>query len=119
MSKGIDLPVHGEHAQHPPPYSVTCASRNTSQHLNPMLNIYNHYGAVPISDSYIKNDWSNSTTLNAPRGLAESGLQGYYTCRTEGNTFLSPHMLHPSKQSVYRSNISIRAHTIKLGLTHF
>ncbi len=78
-------------------YSVTCASRNTSQHVNPMLDIDN--GAVSIPDNYIQNDWPNSTTLNAPRGLAESGLEGYYTCRTEGDTFFSPHLLHSSKCS--------------------
>ena len=64
-----------------------------------MLDIDN--GAVSIPANYIQNDWPNSTTLNAPRGLAESRLQGYYTCRTEGNTFLSPHILHPSKCSTY------------------
>ena len=77
------------------PYSVTCTSRDTNEHVNPMLEIDN--GAVSIPDSYIRNDWPNSTTLNAPRGLAESGLEGYYTCRTEEDTFFSPHILHSSK----------------------
>ncbi len=81
------------------PYSVTCTSRDTNEHVNPMLEIDN--GAVSIPDSYIRNDWPSTTTLNAPRGLAESGLEGYYTCRTEGNTFLSPHILHPSKYTRY------------------
>ena len=76
-------------------YSVTCASGDTSQHVNPMLDIDN--GAVSIPDSYIQNDWPSSIIMNAPRGLLEPGLQGYYTCRTEGDTFLSPHILHPSE----------------------
>ena len=81
---------------------MTCTSRDTSKHVNPMLEIDN--GAVSIPDSYIRNDWPSSTTLNAPRGLAESGLQGYYTCRTEGDTFLSPHLLHSSNNySTYRA----------------
>ena len=84
-----------------PLYSVLCTSGNTSQHANPVLDIEN--GAVSIPSSYIQNDWPNSTTLNAPRGLAESGLQGYYTCRTEGDTFLSHHILHSSKYSTYRT----------------
>ena len=81
----------------PPPLlcSVTCTSEDTSQYVNPMLEIDN--GAVSIPDNYIQNDWPSSTTLNAPRGLYEHGLQGYYTCRTEGDTFLSPHILHSSK----------------------
>ena len=62
--------------------------------MNPILEIDN--GAVSIPSNYIQNT-SSSITLNAPRGLAESGLQGYYTCRTEGDTFLSPHILHSSK----------------------
>ncbi len=80
----------------PPPYSVTCTTVDTNKHVNPMLEISDN-GAVSIPPNYIQNDWPNSTTLNAPRGLAESGLQGYYTCRTEGDTFLSPHILHSSK----------------------
>ncbi len=75
-----------------PLYSVTCTSRNTS--VNPMLEIDN--GAVPIPPSYIQNT-SSSITLNAPRGLVESGLTGYYTCRIEGDTFFSPHLLYSSK----------------------
>ncbi len=82
-------------AQHPHPYSVTCTSRDTNKHVNPTLEIDN--GAVPIPPNYIHNDWPSSTTLNASRGLYESGLQGYHTCRTEGDTFFSPHLLHPSK----------------------
>ncbi len=85
----------GVFAQHPHPYSVTCTSRDTNKHVNPTLEIDN--GAVPIPPNYIHNDWPSSTTLNASRGLYESGLQGYHTCRTEGDTFFSPHLLHPSK----------------------
>ena len=78
-----------------PLYSVACTCRDTNEQVNPMLEIDN--GAVPIPLNYIQNDWPSTTTLNAPRGLAESGLQGYYTCRTEGDTFLSHHLLHSSK----------------------
>ena len=78
-----------------PLHSVTCTSKDTNEHVNPMLEIDN--GAVSIPSNYIQNDWPSSTTLNAPRGLAESGLEGYYTCRTEGDTFLSHQILHPSK----------------------
>ncbi len=95
----------------PPPcmHSVTCTSRDTNEHVNPMLEIDN--GAVPIPPNYIQNDWPSFTTLNAPRGLAESGLQGYYTCKTEGNTFLSPHLLHSSKYcKTYYNHASVRMH---------
>ncbi|XP_064385364.1 uncharacterized protein LOC135334155 isoform X9 [Halichondria panicea] len=83
--------------------SVMCTSRNTS-HMNPMLDIDN--GAVSIPPNYIQNDWPNSTTLNAPWGLAESGLQGYHTCRTEGDTFLSHmhHLLHPNGNYIFFYN---------------
>ncbi len=83
-------------------YSVTCTSVDTNEHMNPMLEIDN--GAVSIPPNYIQNDWPKSTTLNAPMGLADSGLHGYHTCRTEGNTFLSRHILHSSNNySTYRA----------------
>ncbi len=99
---------------HSPPYSVTCTSRNTNEHVNPMLEINN--GAVSIPSSYIQNDWPSSTTLNAPRGLAESGLEGYYTCRTEGDTFLSPHILHPSK---YKEHCIVYTYSSGALYNHF
>ncbi len=104
MSKGIDLPLImriGTTLSSPYIHSVTCASEDTNENVNPILEIDN--GAVSIPPNYIQNDWPSSTTLNAPRGLAESGLEGYYTCRTEGNTFFSPHLLHSSECSTDRT----------------
>ncbi len=81
----------------PPLYSVTCASGDTNVHVNLMLNINN--GAVSIPAHYIQNDCMDQIHYldYTHRGLTELGLQGYYTCRTEGDTYLSSHILHPSK----------------------
>ena len=70
-------------------YRVRCYTIGTN-HTHPQLFLNNE----PIDSQYLETSSSSEVTLFVSNGINYEGLVGYYTCRTQNNSFTTSSILH-------------------------
>ena len=66
-------------------------------HRNPELFL----GYEQVDEQYLTRNWPTQITMSVDEGIIDADLLGYFSCITEGDSFVTGHILH-YRELVYR-----------------
>ena len=81
--------IHTHTHTHTHTHRVSCYADGVN-HTNPQLFLNNE----PVDAQYLETSSPSEVTLFVNNGILDEGLLGYYTCRTQNNTFTTSSILH-------------------------